>query len=112
MGNLENSQVVFVDEDKSKMALIFVELFDFEELKQSFICQYEVLKWQVISLNNLTKIIYTGMVDGSLAYQLQEIQRFNVFPDIFEGKSIIKQEIVKRDRRFFLVKNNTRRTSS
>ena len=73
---LELSKVVKINEKNAFSILLFVELADFDELRRKFHPSEEILGYRIINQQDVMDNLYTGLIDGSLAYQFQEIERF------------------------------------
>jgi len=74
---LELSKIAKInDKDGNFSFLLFVELADFDELRRHFHPSEEILGYRIINQKEVMDNLYTGLIDGSLAYQFQEIERF------------------------------------
>ena len=74
--DLERALALIIKEKNFNYCLIFLEIYNFEKLEQNFIKTYEIKGVRVLPWEDICFDIYNGKLDGSLAFQIQEIKRF------------------------------------
>ncbi len=73
-----DSKVFLIEEpDGAHFAMVVVLIENPEQFQTQFIPNKEILGIEIASEQFLYENLYTGKVDGSFAYQLQEIRRFS-----------------------------------
>jgi len=74
--DLNRGLALVIREKFFSYCLIFLEVHDFFELENNFTKTREIKGTKVLPWNSICSNVYNGGLDGSLAFQIQEIKRY------------------------------------